>query len=98
MQHSCKYCKTKNINHVNIQASARWKDALRTTTRTLMWTKNEAGLPINQPSIIFQNHNGCALSNSQTISQHEYTAHYTSFLIKALPRGTIIWTNLVGIL
>ena len=68
VQHSCKYFKTKTINHVNIQASARWQDALRTTTQTLMWTKNNAGFPINQLSIIFQMHNGCALTNSQTIS------------------------------
>ena len=68
VQHSWEYCKTKNINRVNIQVSARWQDALRTTTQTLMWAKNETGLLINQLSIIFQMHNGCALTKSQTIA------------------------------
>ena len=63
VQHNCKCCKTKKINHVNIQVSVN-----RTTTQALIWTKNEAGLPINQLSIIFQMHSGCALTNSQTIS------------------------------
>ena len=67
-QHSCKYCKTKNINHVYNQASARLQDTLRTTTQTLMRTKNEAGLPINQLSINCQMHNECKLTNSQSIS------------------------------